>query len=566
MFYYYLIVLSYLRKTYNHAHTMKNHLLIASCLIIGMTAYAQNIGINSTGAAPDNSAMLDVTSTDKGMLIPRMTTAQRTAISSPAEGLEVYDLTTNTFWYHNGTVWVEEEIGDADWTVSGVDMYSAVTGDVGVGTASPSAKLTVQGATGDENSVGVLRVMGTAGATNLRLGVVDGSRSWIQSHGGLPLYVNTLGNDVIFNSGGGEVGIGITNPTQKLDVQGGNARINNVFVGDVGHGSGWGGMANSSSANTGGYAILQSTTGSMTLINKANTGSGYIGFRVGNINHVAITNAGDVGIGLTTPAAKLQVVGGAIMPEDGNSSAAGIYFPPNPGGGGGDEAYMRYYVESGENTKLVIANQADADDDIDLQTGGQSRINIDGDGSILIDEGVMFDCNDCGSTTTIDGTGSWGDLIIQGRVLSTNSNLHLSPPGGYRVIINSTYRSAGGGGGTTGLDIQDGGIRMRKNYYYFQRYRYCNCYGAGSGLYNIGSYDFCSVAHVGFKNNQSATDEDDDVQCAVYPNAHAGYGETTNYTTSFTYQYNSRPNWYMYLEAFQDTNGVTCGAICINFD
>ncbi len=472
---------------------MNKYLICCLSFVSSATIFSQNIGINGTGATPDNSAMLDVVSSDKGMLIPRMTTIQRTGIASPATGLEVYDTSTNTFWYFNGSVWVEEEIGDADWTISGVDMYSAVSGDVG---------------------------------------------------------------------------IGIVAPTQKLDVQGGNARINNAFIGDVGHGAGWAGFTNSSTANTTDYGFLQNTDGSYTLINKANTGSGHIGFRQGNVDMAVIDYNGNMGIGTTTPAtnARLQVVGGSIMPEAGNSTADGIYFPDNPGGGAGDEAYIRYYVESGENTKLVIANQNDADDDLDLQTGGQSRINIDGDGSVTIDEGVLFDCNDCGDVATIDGASNWGDLVIQGRVLSTNSNLHLSPPGGYRVIINSTYRAAGGGGGTTGLDIQDGGIRFRKDYYYFQRYVYCNCYGAGAATHTIGDYDFCSISHVGFKNNQSNTDEDDDVQCAVYPNGHGGSGEQTNYSTSFTYQYKAKPTWIMYLEAYQDTNGATCGAICINFD
>jgi len=79
-------------------------------------------------------------------------------------------------------------------------------------------------------------------------------------------------------------------------------------------------------------------------------------------------------------------------------------------------------------------------------------------------------------------------------------------------------------------------------------------------------WDFCAVAQFGFKNNQSATDEDDDVQCAVYPDAHGGFGEQTNYNVSFTYNYASRPHWQMYAEAYEDSNGVTCAASCINLE
>jgi hypothetical protein len=107
----------------------------------------------------------------------------------------------------------------------------------------------------------------------------------------------------------GNVGIGITGPTQRLDVQGGNARINNTFIGDVGHGSSWAGFSNSSSNTTTGYALLQNTDGAYTLINKQNTGSGYIGFRVANSDVAVITNSGNMGIGTTGPGYKLHVLG-----------------------------------------------------------------------------------------------------------------------------------------------------------------------------------------------------------------------------------------------------------------
>ncbi|MEZ4917196.1 MAG: hypothetical protein R2836_09470 [Chitinophagales bacterium] len=201
----------------------------------------------------------------------------------------------------------------------------------------------------------------------------------------------------------------------------------------------------------------------------------------------------------------------------------------------------------------------------------QTAIFIDNDRSIDIKKGVLFNCDDCGSTTTIDGGANWGDLTIQGRVLSTNSNLHLSPPNGFNVVINDDYRAAGGAtGGSAGLVVEgvsylEGGLETDKRYYYFQRYRYCNCYGAGAGSYDMGAWDFCALAQVGFKNNQSGTDEDDDVQCAVYPSGQGGYGEQTDYNTNFTQNHNQRPTWIMYLEAYEDTNGVTCAANCINF-
>ena len=62
------------------------------------------IGINVT--TPATSAVLDVTSTTKGFLKPRMTTTQKNAIATPAEGLTVYDLTLHQMSYYNGTAWI----------------------------------------------------------------------------------------------------------------------------------------------------------------------------------------------------------------------------------------------------------------------------------------------------------------------------------------------------------------------------------------------------------------------------------------------------------------------------
>ncbi|MBW7839565.1 MAG: FG-GAP repeat protein, partial [Chitinophagaceae bacterium] len=83
---------------------MKSLFLLTVILCIAFAADAQNVGIGTTN--PDASAKLDVTSTDKGMLVPRMTEAQRNAISAPATGLLIYQ-TDNTpgFYYYNGSAW-----------------------------------------------------------------------------------------------------------------------------------------------------------------------------------------------------------------------------------------------------------------------------------------------------------------------------------------------------------------------------------------------------------------------------------------------------------------------------
>lgn len=63
-----------------------------------------NVGIGIS--SPNASAILDISSTTKGITFPRMTTSQRNAITSPATGLQVFDNTTNSIWYFDGSAWV----------------------------------------------------------------------------------------------------------------------------------------------------------------------------------------------------------------------------------------------------------------------------------------------------------------------------------------------------------------------------------------------------------------------------------------------------------------------------
>jgi hypothetical protein len=63
---------------------------------------AGNVGIGTTANA---AALLDVSSTTKGFLPPRMTGAQRDAISTPPAGLMVYNTTTNKLNFYNGSAW-----------------------------------------------------------------------------------------------------------------------------------------------------------------------------------------------------------------------------------------------------------------------------------------------------------------------------------------------------------------------------------------------------------------------------------------------------------------------------
>jgi len=72
---------------------------LACALFLSSFSFAQ-VAINNNGTAADASSALDITSTSKGLLIPRMTTAERVAIDSPANGLIVFDTDTKSVWFY----------------------------------------------------------------------------------------------------------------------------------------------------------------------------------------------------------------------------------------------------------------------------------------------------------------------------------------------------------------------------------------------------------------------------------------------------------------------------------
>ncbi|MCC7050566.1 MAG: hypothetical protein IT239_02145, partial [Bacteroidia bacterium] len=72
-----------------------------------------------TVKAMDNSALLQINSNTKGLLIPSLTTAQRDAIAGPANGLLIYNVTTSEFNYYNGSAWSLLYPSNSVWRLTG---------------------------------------------------------------------------------------------------------------------------------------------------------------------------------------------------------------------------------------------------------------------------------------------------------------------------------------------------------------------------------------------------------------------------------------------------------------
>jgi hypothetical protein len=105
---------------------MKLQVFTLAVLLTANQLLAQSVGINTN--TPHASALLDISSTSKGLLAPRMTTAQRTAISNPAKGLLLYDTDFNSLYHYNGSAWAAVGGGGGGLTLP----YTATPGLAGI--------------------------------------------------------------------------------------------------------------------------------------------------------------------------------------------------------------------------------------------------------------------------------------------------------------------------------------------------------------------------------------------------------------------------------------------------
>lgn len=145
---------------------MIRKILFYCFLAITSTGLAQ-VGIGTV--TPDSSSVLDIVSNDSGILIPRMTMAERDAIASPALGLLIFqtDNSPGFYYYNDANVWVPFTNAASHWVLNGDNLYNGNPENVGIGTTNPTKKLHIEGSTAPpyqdfETSLAPLNTFGDA--------------------------------------------------------------------------------------------------------------------------------------------------------------------------------------------------------------------------------------------------------------------------------------------------------------------------------------------------------------------------------------------------------------------
>jgi hypothetical protein len=311
-------MLQHLRHS-NLQFTKKVLVAIVLSAGISIAALAQNVGINSTGASPDASAMLDIVSTNKGLLIPRVAlTATNVAgpITSPTTSLLVYNTATAGtapdnvipgFYYWNGTGWTALNTGTPSstsaWVLGGNSGTTAGTDFIGT---SDDADLVFK-----TDNTEVMR-MYSGGGVELNAGTGTDGTSAIYASGDynnyLEINVQNLSNGNLASS--------------DIVATADNGDSLSVYI-DMGINSGGYSNGQSNILNGPNLAYIYAHgkdfkigngTPNRNLIFFTNPSSGTQGTNTANgEERMRITPSGNVGVGTSSPTSTLSVGGSLTL-------------------------------------------------------------------------------------------------------------------------------------------------------------------------------------------------------------------------------------------------------------
>ncbi len=317
-------------------------------VLLPVWAHAQGVAIGAGNPTPAASALLDLQSTTQGFLPPRMTTAQRTAIASPAAGLLVYDSDVNALFQRTNAAWSQVGAGGGSgWGLTGNAGTTPVTNFLGTTDAQPLVMRVANQRAGyvgnaDNNiALGVLALSGpTTGTGNTALGH-NSLRSCLTGTQNVGL--GALAGFAI-TTGSQNIAIGTaalrTSTTQRLLVAIGDSAL---YWNGQGALPGTQAMENSA---IGSFALLNNTTGNLnTAVGTyalANTTAYDENTAVGAYALSGATQgSGNVGVGVEAGNA---VHGSGNTMVGNHASGVGGTFPSN------------YNVAIGTNTLLVVGS------------------------------------------------------------------------------------------------------------------------------------------------------------------------------------------------------------------
>jgi hypothetical protein len=223
--------------------------LVGFWLFVGQGLLHAQVAINTDASLPDGSAMLDIKSTARGLLMPRMTSAQRTAIVSPADGLMVYDTNTKTLWvYQGGIGWIQSAYSGSGGFVVPDSIVSSSSSTL-LSLTNNGAGAALQGIAGGTGSAimasntNVFNVANALSVTSLSQGSIS------------PRNLGNAGNFLANNVNG--VAAGVRGETNSLYGNEGTAGVYGVASGA----GGYGGYFEATNPSGLGYGLYSTTAG-----------------------------------------------------------------------------------------------------------------------------------------------------------------------------------------------------------------------------------------------------------------------------------------------------------------